>query len=94
MLPWLSCVYVVVFQLELGYAAFGRQTFMTSFQTNIQRHTSATVNVWIELTNEIPRSKELTVCHLTGLDLSFPTIAAVTKGLRIPEIEPRPLEKP
>ena len=53
----------LVIQLELAHLAFGSQTFITSFQTNIKDSTFAATNVWVEFSTQIPRSKEFTVCH-------------------------------
>ena len=55
--------YVLFIQLLIAYVAFGKQTFIASFQTDIKDNTLATADVWAEFSVEIPQSKEFTVCH-------------------------------
>ena len=49
--------------LQVAYGVFGKQTFITSFQTDITDNSLATTDVWVEFSAQIPRSKEFTVCH-------------------------------
>ena len=50
-------------QLEMANLVSGKQTFMTSFQTDIKDNSLATTDVWVEFSGQIPQSKEFTVCH-------------------------------
>ena len=66
---WKLIGVVLYIQLNLAYVAWGRRTFLTSFQTDINDNTLATTDVWIEFTSQIPRSKEFTVCHWIKIKL-------------------------
>ena len=55
--------YALFIQVLVAYVAFGKQTFIASFQTDIKDNTLATADVWVEFSDRIPRSKEFTVCH-------------------------------
>ena len=63
MFEWKLFAYVLFIQLFTAYVAFGMQTFMASFQTDIEDNTFATTDVWAEFSTPIPRIKEFTVCH-------------------------------
>ena len=60
---WRSFFYRLLILLHAAYAVLGRQTFITSFQTDVKESTFATSNVWIEFPAQIPESKEFTICH-------------------------------
>ena len=58
-----SFVCNLLIQLAMACVVLGVQTFMTSFQADLKSNTLATTNTWIEFSNNIPRTKEFTVCH-------------------------------
>ena len=68
--------YLLCILLQEAYVAFGRKTFVTSFQTNIKDNTLATADVWIEFSSQIPRAREFTVCHWIKIKFYNSDIAA------------------
>ena len=64
---WRSFFYRLLILLHAAYAVLGKQTFITSFQTDVKESTFATSNVWIEFPAQIPESKEFTICHWVNI---------------------------
>ena len=56
-------IYSIFIGLEVINIAFGSQTFVALFQTDIKSQKAASADVWLEFSSEIPESKEFTVCH-------------------------------
>ena len=54
----------------------GQQHFMASFQTGSDASPKPDTNVWLEFFNEIPPSKEFTVCHWINIKYFNSAIAA------------------
>ena len=63
MFLWNFSVLSLLVQLEMANLVLGKQSFMTSFQTDIKDNSLATTDVWVEFSAQIPQSKEFTVCH-------------------------------
>ena len=53
----------------MASVVLGVQTFMASFQTDLKSNNLATTKSWIEFSNDIPRTKEFTVCHWIKINL-------------------------
>ena len=59
----------LLIQLAMACVVSGVQTFMASFQTDLKSNNLATTKAWIEFSNDIPRTKEFTVCHWIKINL-------------------------
>ena len=57
----LTFIYIIYLVIEKSVLC--EQTFVVSFQTNLVGPASASPNVWIEVLNQIPPTKEFTACH-------------------------------
>ena len=55
---------------------FGQTYFMASFQTNLLSSSEPDENVWIEFLDEIPPSKQFTICHWINIKFFNNGIAA------------------
>ena len=55
---------------------FGQTYFMASFQTNLLSSSEPDKNVWLEFLDEIPPSKEFTICHWINIKFFNNGIAA------------------
>ena len=53
----------LLFSLGIQYAVVGERSFIASFQTHLEGSFLAKSNVWLEFSNEIPSSKEFTICQ-------------------------------
>ena len=58
---YLGCF--LIFNFATEKPALGEATFVASFQNEIKGSSSPSSNVWVEFQNDIPHSKEFTVCN-------------------------------
>ena len=73
------CKVVMTFlaiQLRLQPLAFAQETFVASFQNDLDGSLTVSSNVWIEVLSKIPNMKEFTTCHWIKIKFYNNRIAA------------------
>ena len=63
MLQRIYLAYALLINVGCTNGLLEKKTFVASFQTDIKGHPWASTDVWLKIPNEIPKSKEFTVCH-------------------------------